>query len=146
MHASQWPGSAHAVNITTNEKKKEKDKTLLQHAPFPAQSELAQPRCPRPPRIAKTTPRPECPSPTHCPCIKKRKSRDINRLLRFEVTKNALPAHRMLGHTDASGAEGVHGRQIFQVFNGRVCAGALLRHFGRPQTAPRANEVRCASG
>lgn len=76
MHASQWPGLAHAVNVTTNDTK-EKDKTLLQHAPFPAQSELAQTRWPRPPRIA----RPQCPSPAHRPCIQKRKSRDINRLL-----------------------------------------------------------------
>lgn len=53
----------------------------------------------------------------------------------FTVTQNALPAHRVLGDADASGAEGVHGRQIFQLFNGRVVSGPLLRHFSRAQTA-----------
>lgn len=53
----------------------------------------------------------------------------------FTVTQNALPAHRVLGDADASGAEGVHGRQIFQLFNGRVVTGPLLRHFSRAQTA-----------
>lgn len=53
------------------------------------------------------------------------------------ITQNALPAHRVLGNADASGTEGVHGWEIFQLFNRGVSALALLRHFGSSQTATR---------
>lgn len=53
------------------------------------------------------------------------------------ITQNALPAHRVLGNADASGTEGVHGWQIFQLFNRGVSALALLCHFGSSQTARR---------
>lgn len=58
-------------------------------------------------------------------------------LFACKVTQNALPAHRVLGYADASGTEGIHGRQIFQLFNGRVRALALFGHFGGPETAER---------